>query len=307
MILFLLLCVMAAAPLHAQSAGRSGAQVLQINAGARAAGLSGAYSAAQGDADALFYNAAGIAGSQRGVSVAYETYSTDVAFGSLAGYTRIGSLVLGASIAYLNAGSVAEIEPSDEFGGNTGTPTGNSVSATESAGRLSLALPLRGGRIRAGASIGMIATAIAELNETAPLADVGLQFDVANVTLSTAIRNFGGRLGGRDALPAEARLGAAIPLALSRSIGVHVFGDAISRLNESTLAFAGGVEAGFMPRGSRDVGAVVRIGYDAESKQLAPLRFGAGINVRFVSLDYAFQTSDLVGAVHRLGVRWSVR
>ena len=56
---FLLLAALAcAAPLAAQTAGETGATVLKFNAGSRAAALSGAYSSAYGDADALFFNPA---------------------------------------------------------------------------------------------------------------------------------------------------------------------------------------------------------------------------------------------------------
>jgi hypothetical protein len=54
-----LLAAFAAAPLAAQGVGTTGAQVMQLPAGARAAALSGAYTAASGDADVLFYNPAG--------------------------------------------------------------------------------------------------------------------------------------------------------------------------------------------------------------------------------------------------------
>jgi hypothetical protein len=111
----------------------------------------------------------------------------------------------------------------------------------------------------------------------------------------------------RDPLPTEARVGAAVPFAAAGNIGVNVYGDAIARLNESSFAIAAGIEAGLLPHAADEIGAVARIGYDAESNQLGALRLGAGITVRSVSLDYAFQNLKLVGGVHRLGVRWTVR
>jgi len=297
--------LLAAAPLHAQSAGETGAQVLQFNAGARAAGLSGAYSAAR-DADALFYNPAGIALAKRGASLAYETFTVDVAFGSFAGFTRLGNARIGASIAYLDAGDVDEIVPDPNFGGATGTSTGNKVTATETAARLSIALPILDGRLRLGASVGMISSSIAELGENAPIADIGVQYDVASLTISAAIRNLGGSLAG-DPLPTELRVGALVPITSAGGLGVNVFADAVSRMRESSFGVAAGVEAGLIPRNPSALSAVARIGFDPEADQLSAIRFGAGVSIQSLALDYAYQNLDFIGGVHRFGVRWTVR
>lgn len=303
----LFLALSLAAPLHAQTAGTTGAQVLQFNAGARAAALSGAYSAVRADADALFYNPAGIADASRGASFGYETYATDVAFGSGAGFTRLGRVSVGLSMAYLDAGKIAEVVPSDEFGGNTGTATGASASASETAARVSFALPLRQGQLRIGVSGGLVSSSVAELSQHAPMADVGLQYDVGKMTVAASVRNFGGSLSGSHApLPTEARLGAMLPFALSGGWRVNAFADLIARVRESAFSFATGLEAGIAP-GSRDLGAVARVGFDTSPNQLSSLHFGAGLTRHAISVDYAFQNLDFVGAVHRLGVRWTVR
>jgi hypothetical protein len=296
----------AATPLGAQTAGKAGAQVLQFNAGARAAALSGAYSAARGDADALFYNPSGIALARRGASLAYETFTIDVAFGSFAGFTRIGNTRIGASIAYLDAGAIDEIVPDPVFGGATGVATGNQVTASETAARLSFALPLQDGRLRVGASLGMVAFGMAEVSERAPIADIGAQFDVATVTVSAAVRNLGGNMAGNP-LPTELRLGAVVPVRSSGGLGLNAFADAIARVREGSLGVAAGLEAGIIPRAASDIGAVARIGFDPEADQLSSLRFGAGVSLQSLSLDYAYQNFDFVGGVHRFGVRWTVR
>ncbi|MGQ0815632.1 MAG: PorV/PorQ family protein [Gemmatimonadota bacterium] len=296
-----------AAPLLAQNAGETGAQVLQFNAGARASALSGAYTSAHADADALFYNPAGIAAARTGASVAYENYATDITFGSLAGFTQFGSVRVGASIVYLDAGEIPERIPDPEFGNNTGIATGNSVSAGEIAARVSAALPLRDGRMRLGGSLGFVSVGVAEETRRAAVADVGVQYDVASITLAAAARNIGGTLSGDDApLPTELRMGALVPISTSSGLGVNVFADAISRLRESSFAFASGIEAGIMPAATREIGAVARVGYETEAGQLAGFRFGAGVTLRAVSFDYAYHSFDFVGAVHRLGVRWTL-
>ena len=59
--------------------GTTGAVVLQLLAGSRAAALSGAYVAATGDADVLFYNPAGIGSLSAGASLSYQRHVEDMA------------------------------------------------------------------------------------------------------------------------------------------------------------------------------------------------------------------------------------
>ncbi len=304
-----LIALLVAAPLNAQSAGKTGAQVLQFNAGARAAALSGAYTSASNDADALFYNPAGMAARPAGASAAYETFANDVVFGSAAGFTRFGGVSIGASISYLDAGSIQEVIPDPDFSGNTGTATGKTFGASESAARISLALPLRSPRLRIGASAGLVSSSVAEVSQHAALADVGAQYDVAGMTLAAALRNFGGSMSGAsaDPLPTEARIGAMLPFTNARGLGATFFADGIARLQESSLLLAAGVEAGLMPRGPADIGAVARIGIDTEANQLARIRFGAGLTLHGISVDYAYQSFDFLGSVHRIGIRWTAR
>ena len=297
-----------AAPAVAQTAGETGAVVLQFNAGARAGALSGAYSSAYGDADALYYNPAGIAAARSGASFSYEAHSTDVALGSLAAFTHVRALRFGASLVYLDAGTISEMTPDPEFGFLTGTASGNSVSAGELAGRVSVAIPLLTGRLRAGASAGFVSVSVAEITETTPIADIGLQYDVAQLTLSLAARNLGGTLGAGDTrLPSELRLGALIPVLNSAGVGANLMVDGISRIHESRFDVAAGIELGLIPSVTRDVGAVIRAGYDGDSGELSALRFGAGLSLRSASFDYTFQNMAISGSVHRLGLRWSLR
>jgi hypothetical protein len=167
-------------------------------------------------------------------------------------------------------------------------------------------MPLRDGRLRLGGSVGLLSFGMAEVSRQTLIADVGAQYDVASFTLSAALRNFGGNMAG-DPLPTELRVGTMVPLTSSAGFGVNAFADVISRVRESSLGLAAGLEAGIMPRTVGDIGAVARVGYDAEADQLSSLRFGAGVTLQSLSLDYAYQNFDFVGGVHRFGLRWTVR
>lgn len=294
-----LLVCLCALPASGQSAGKTGAQILQFNPGARAAAIAGAYSASGADADVLFYNPAGAAALRRAASTAFENYTLDISFGSAAGLVRVNALRIGASISYLDAGSINEVVPDPELGGNVGTETGNRANASESAARLSVATRLRGARV--GGSIGYVSSNVAEASSNAAFLDAGIQYDLGKNTFAFLLRS----MGGSD-LPAEARIGASRTLARG-NLGALIGVDAIMRLRESGIAVVAGMEAGLLPSTSSEFGAVVRVGFDGESSQLAPLRFGAGLMLHRVAVDYAFQNMDIAGVVHRVGVRWSVR
>lgn len=300
------LALLFAAPLHAQDqAGSAGAQVLQFLPGSRAAAFSGAYTAIAGDADALFYNPAGI-GSLRGAgTLSYEAYVSDVAYGSLGVATRVAAITLGASVAFLNAGDIREVIPDPEFGGNTGIETGETVSASESALRLVAGLPLLDGRLRAGAALGFVATALAEQRQHAPIADVGVQYDIGRVTVGMMMRNLGTGLSGdaEDELPSEFRVGAYTQLTSARSGIASVSAELIHRASEGSTTFAAGLEAGLRPTDARPVALLARIGMDAEAEQLSNLRAGATIGFREFAFDYTYQQLEFFGAVHRFGFR----
>ena len=298
--------------LQAQGAGSTGATVLQFVAGARAGALSGAYTAASSDADVLFYNPAGAATLRLGASLSYETYVEEIGLASFAGAFKAGSLTIGLSGLFLDAGSVVELVPAPDFGGNTGMPTGNTVTATEGIARLSLARPF-GERLRVGASAGFLTSSIADNSSSAPVFDLGAQYELSFGTIGAALRNAGGALGGGAAadadLPTEARLGLLYNLERAGSgLGVALQGDLVARVYEGTVGFVLGAEAGYTASTKRSLSAVARAGFNgaAGDGSLGALNLGGGIALSRLAIDYAFQNVEFFGAVHRFGIRWTV-
>lgn len=295
----------------AQGAGSTGAQVLQLTAGGRASALSGAFTAVSGDVDALFYNPAGVATLRLGTAFAYEIYVEDIALSSFAGVARIGALSLGLSGLFLDGGDVNEIVPDPNFGGNTGMPTGQVVSASEGIARLSFALPF-GDRLRVGASAGLVFSSIAEASRSTPSVDLGVQYDLSFGSVGVAVLHAGGSLSGDqldDAeLPTEARLGATADLTRDDGLAVLLTADLIARLREGSAGFLIGAEAGYHATAQRALGAVARVGFSGAEGEgaLSSLRFGAGLSLARLAIDYTYQNLDFYGSVHRFGVRWTV-
>jgi hypothetical protein len=301
-----------AVPLGAQGAGSAGAQVLQMPAGSRAAALSGAYAAAVGDADVIFYNPAGVGTLGTAASAAYQHHVADIALGSLAGAFRFGRLTVGAGVAFLDAGEIDVIEPDPDYGGHRGRATGARASASESALRVAAALPVAGERVRLGAGVGFLSSDLAGLARSGLLLDLGAQLALGQLTLGVAMRNLGASLSGAGAegvaLPGEARLGAAFEVVRANGIGAALLADLVREIEARTTSLNAGAEIGLLPGRAGPLGAVARVGYagdDGGTAGLGSMHFGAGIIVGRIALDYTVQSVEFFGAAHRMGVRWS--
>jgi hypothetical protein len=296
--------------LHAQGAGAAGAQILQFSAGSRAGAFSGAYTASSSDADVLFYNPAGVAFLRLAGALSFETMVQDVTLSSLSGALRVGPVTVGVSGMFLDAGKITELVPDPSFGGATGIPTGGEATASEAVARVTVALPIHE-HLRVGASGGVISSSLADRSSNTPVFDIGVQYDLSSFTVGAALRNAGGALttsGLRDAeVPTEARLGAAVHLSRPDGLGVSLHSDLIARLQESTAGILLGAEAGYLPGTTRSLGAVARIGLSpAEGAgALGMLKLGAGLTLANIGIDYMYQSFDVLGSVHRFGVRWS--
>jgi hypothetical protein len=303
--------VLLAAPLTAQEGGGvTGAVVLQLPAGGRAAALSGAYTAAHGDPDVLFYNPAGLRTIDAAASLSYQRHVADIGAASVAGAMTIGRVAVGVGVAFLDAGDIAVVEPDPTYGGQTGTETGAHVGASEVAARVGAALPL-GADLTVGASAGLVSVSLAESTRTAATFDVGAQYALPFVTLGAAVRNIGGSLNGAglaDApLPTEARIGAVVDWQRADGWGASMSADIVSALEEKTTGVLLGVEGGLVPGSAARVSAVARLGFDARQggDRLGALRIGAGVALAGFGVDYAYQDFDAFGGVHRVGLRWS--
>lgn len=292
-------------------AGTTGAAVLQIPAGSRAAALSGAYTAATGDADVVFYNPAGIAGLSAAAALSYQRHVEDIGVGTAAVAYRLGRIVVGLGFAFVDVGDVPECVPDPAFGGQTCQLTGNSVSASETTGRVAAALSLMQDRLQLGAGVGLISVDLVDVTRRTALFDVGAQYALRAVTIGASLRNAGGALRGNDLadapLPTEARLGATVNLTRPSGLGATAAADLIAALGEGGAGIAVGIEAGLLPAGTGQLGAVGRFGYNGTAGDggLGALQLGAGVSIGNFAVDYVYQNYDLLGSLHRFGVRWA--
>lgn len=294
----------------AQGAGSAGAEILRLTAGTRAAAFAGAYTAVIGDPDGVFYNPAAAGWLDLAAAFGYEAYVEDVSIGSFSGAVAAGPLRIGGGIVFLDAGDIDEVVPDPLYGGERGRSTGETVSASEAAVRLSAALPLLDGRASAGAALGLVASDLAGVERSALFVDLGAQYRAGDLSLGAALRHLGAGLAsdeyGEAPLPLEARLGAAYRRDISRRYGALASADIVLGVEEETFGVALGGEAGLLPRDG-EITAVLRAGITLGEGEghLGRARVGGGIGLRGLALDYTLQTFEYLGAIHRIGVRWT--
>lgn len=276
----------------AADAGRTTADFLQIGNGARAAGLAGAYTAVSEGAIAAYWNPAGMTSADQ----------SEVALGHFVWYQDItveqGSFSvplndrwsMGGSVTYVNYGDIAGYDVS-------GTPTGDLTAYDWTIG-LSAAY-----QVTTDFSVGVTGKYIAQKLDSysadAWAADIGAKYRFNRVAVAASITNLGTNMtfdSESESLPTAGRIGVAVrpfdfAMVASLDVEKRFQGDFVVRQ---------GLEFGFSDR------YFLRTGYDYTPDQpsgvsATTLAVGAGIDLDFAEIDYAFTPSDraLAEDLHR--------
>lgn len=299
---------LAAAPAQAQGAF----SFLRLDAAPRAAALAGALDAVPtDDPGALFVNPAFVSGEVRGAALTYVNHLDAFKAGTLAYSRPAFGRDWAVGVRYFGYGTMDE---TDANGEKTGTFGASSLA-------LSLAtaqevMP----RVRAGASVGLVTTGIADARATALSADLGVTYHApGQLTVGATLRNAGAVVSSlaatKDALPLDLRVSVSkrlrhLPLLLTAS-GVDLTNpgdgpDGRSSFEQAMGHVALGAElqpgsalrlrVGFSPRRNQELATRSRL-------DLAGLGLGAGLNIKGITVDYAFSSWSENGSLHFVGVR----
>ncbi|MBI4537914.1 MAG: PorV/PorQ family protein [Gemmatimonadetes bacterium] len=294
--------------------GTTGAAVLALPGGTRPAALGDAYAALGDDEIAVFYNPAGLASAPAlAVNVSYEVYFLDIGLAAAAAACALGPGRAGIGLRYADYGEITELVPDAAFGGQRGRATGQTLSASDLAFTGGYGLPLWRGRLAIGASTTLVHVQLAETSSSSVAADVGLQARAAGdrVTAAVAIQHLGSSPapGERVAvLPRTVRVALAVRQPLGPA-SVRATAEAVARRDAGAVA-AGAIEVE-LPAGAPPAtpAVVLRGGFrrGGEETVRRPLSAGAAVRVFGTSVEYAYRAFDLLGATHRLGIRWARR
>ncbi len=293
----------------------TGFSFLRIEPSARAAALSGAFSAVYGeDINALFYNPALLNDQMhRAASFSYLNMLSDLSAGFLAYGREIeGVGAVGAGLRFLSWG---DIQGADENG-----------EPTEQFGASDAALTVGLGRayseqLHYGANVHFIYSSVEAYRASALAADLGVLYRLPDrqFTASASINNLGFTLNSlgavQDELPLDVRVGLAkrlqyVPLLISvTGYNLHDIGNAAEdskTFDRIMHHLALGGEFQFSEAFQ------VRFGYNHRRHEalklksrldLAGFGMGFGIKVRRIGFDYAYNTWSSVGGLHQFTLR----
>ncbi len=283
---------------------------LRLDPSARAAALAGSFGAVgDGDVNAMFYNPALLGpATHKAVSASYLNHLADINAGFLASSYRVERLrtTFGAGLRFVTWG---EFERADETGQRQGTFTAGDVVLTLGAARA------YGERLRYGANVHVVYSAIETARASALAADLGVAYrlPMQDFVVSAAVTNAGRALRSfgrtRDTLPTDVRLSvskelAYLPLMLTATgYDVQNLGRGVENgttLDNALAHLTFGAEL-------TPVEAFrLRLGYDHRRAQeldlgrgLAGVGAGFGLAVNRLRIDYAYNAWSSFGGLHR--------
>lgn len=298
-------------------AGTTSAQFLKLPVDARGAAMGGALGAASGDAGALHWNAASLAGlASRKLTLSYMPYLEGSQYGFIGFAQPLESLVarprrelaptglgtLAIGVSYMNAGVFKEVD-------NTGNSTGGAFTPTDLA-----VMAGWGGAITRVLDFGVTVKAIRSQihgNASTASGDVGarlrLRAGPVPIAFSASGHNLFGGLKFRDQvdpLPSMLRFAAAAEIVPVWLVTADVIAPRDNKIYPSL-----GTEV-LVPV-ERRVTLAGRAGYNGlstrgQTEGLSAVTLGGGITWLRASFDYAWQPYGALGDAHRLtfSFRW---
>ncbi len=296
-ILLLILCfsrpsLAGAAAFSAGALGTTGAQFLELPAGARAIALGSAYTSVSGDPFSAYYNPAGLAGLDKiSVGLMHAAYFQDISYEYGVFAAPAGKLgVLAVSAQSLSVGRLVEID-------KTGAQTGDSFKPNDTA--LSAICAKRLGAFDLGASAKYIRSQI-RASASAFSGDLGLQTKIGKYSFGLSVLNIGRGLkfhAEESGLPTTGRLGASVRLSPKLFVSV----DGIAPKGTGPL-IAAGAEYGLVSR--QKIKMSVRGGYNSRYVSgklggITGMSAGAGLALGGLDLDYAWSLYGELGSTHR--------
>jgi hypothetical protein len=296
-----------AAPAFAVSrqAGTAGAQFLKLGAGARAGAMADSFAALADDANAAYYNPAGLtqlkgtqlagAHSQLFQGVSYESVDFAVPFGREEEYSR-NALAVG--VYYLSVGDI-ERRTSDST-----DPVGT-FGASDAAYALSYARAF-GRSLSLGLTGKYVAQSLDSYSARSFTGDAGILYHLnpegdRPLSVAAVAKNMGGKAGSfaagnSDQMPLGLTAGAAWRLVPKR----FVLDLEATKYRDSDLFGSLGGE--YTHPFSENVSAALRFGYSSQRKDIDGLNgmaLGGGLNFHKASFDFGWQPFGVLGNTFR--------
>jgi outer membrane protein OmpA-like peptidoglycan-associated protein len=281
----------------ADAQGTSAFQFLQLGVGARPAAMGEVFAGVAHDANAVYWNPAGLAGMQRDeLSMTHALWLEDITY-SNAVYARhaLGGTI-GAAFNILNTGSIQKAD-------NTGLRLAENYSMSDMLGLVSYAREW--GDLALGANLKYISSRIEEESASSYAADVGALYGGLRLwgrplTAGLAVQNLGAKVkyvSEENPLPVITRAGVALQVFKNLLVASDLV------YTEKNASLRGGAEY------TRRLGALVlaaRAGYKSDTVKelgaLSGLTAGMGVKLGDYQVDYAWNSFTDLGVTHRISL-----
>jgi hypothetical protein len=253
----------------------SGADFLNIGAGARASAMGSAYTALSADANSIYYNPGGLALAKREISMMHSAWALGGSYDFMAAaFPAAGGFKAAVSFTRLDHGGLDARGPGRESAGT--------FEAADRAVGLALARDFGGLSLGGGAKL--LSSSIAGYEASAVAFDLGAvkKLSGSPVTVGLAVRNMGRGMkfiDRRESLPLAVNAGAAYAVLPSVNLAAEVS----RQVRERRTVVSVGTEYGLGGM------LALRGGYAAGSAGVdGALTGGVGFNAGSLKMDYSF-------------------
>jgi hypothetical protein len=287
--------------------GSSAFKFLNIQTDAHGAALGGLAAQASG-ANALFWNPAGIAGSEGiGVSAGMTQWLVETTVMNAGVVMPMMGGTVGLSLVSVDYGDIMKSGWGEESGQFIFQPNQGSFSATDMSLQASYGRSLSD-KFSLGATAKMISQNIDDVSNNGLAFDIGTQFNTGyrGISMGAVVSNFGPDVDSHapDDASYEEFPGMSLPMTFS----FGVVGEAIPGLNAGlNVLKQADMAQEFIFNGEYSVAglASVRFSYNISNEQ-QPMSFGVGLGMAGVTANLAISTPQHFDPVMRFGIGYAL-
>ena len=287
--------------------GSSAFKFLNIQTDAHGAALGGLAAQASG-ANALFWNPAGIAGSEgMGVSAGMTQWLVETQVMNAGFVMPMFGGTIGLSVVSVNYGDIMRSGWGEESGQFIFQPNQEAFTATDMSLQASYGRSLSD-KFSLGATAKMVSQSIDDVSISGLAFDIGTQFNTGyrGISMGAVVSNFGPDVDSQapDDASYEEFPGMSLPMTFS----FGVVGEAIPGLNAGlNVLKQADMAQEFIFNGEYSVAglASLRFSYNISNPQ-QPMSFGAGLGMAGITANVAFSTTLHFDPVMRFGIGYAL-
>ena len=287
--------------------GSSAFKFLNIQTDAHGAALGGLAAQASG-ANALFWNPAGIAGSEGiGVSAGMTQWLVETQVMNAGVVMPMMGGTVGLSLVSVNYGDIMKSGWGEESGQFIFQPNQDSFTATDMSLQASYGKSLSD-KFSLGATAKMISQKIDDVSISGLAFDIGTQFNTGyrGISMGAVVSNFGPDVDSQA--PEDASYEEFPGMSLPMTFSFGVVGEAIPGLNAGlNVLKQADMAQEFIFNGEYSVAglASLRFSYNISNEQ-QPMSFGFGLGMAGVTANVAISTPQHFDPVMRFGIGYAL-